>query len=66
MSAYLIVCRHFTFRKYGIKFGENGLRKTNTSHKKYYLTETKRNLQLLVKVEKEIFINKNKEGRSLG
>lgn len=45
-------------KKYGIKFGENGLKKTNTSHKKYYLTETKNNLRLLAKAEEEILANK--------
>lgn len=39
-------------KKYGVPFGYEGISTSKTSHKKYYLCESDRNLSLLKQVEK--------------
>lgn len=38
--------------KKGVPFGVDGMSTTKTRHKKYYLTELKKNLELLKKIRK--------------
>lgn len=37
----------------GVPFGEGGISHTHTSHKKYYLCESRNNMKLLRKIEKK-------------
>ena len=43
---------HKLNKEFGVPFGENGISTSKTSHKKYYLCESRKNLSLLKKAEK--------------
>lgn len=42
----------------GVKIGENGISRTYTKHKTYYLAELPRNMQKLEKLRKERLIER--------
>ena len=43
---------HKLNKEFSVPFGENGISTSKTSHKKYYLCESRKNLSLLKKLEK--------------
>lgn len=47
----------------GVPFGTDGIYATKTRHKKYYLTEIKRNLRMLSNMQNNSFMKqKDREG----
>lgn len=51
---------------HGVKFGENGISRTNSCHQKrhtYYLCTSKNNMQVLREYERLIGLNTKKERR---
>lgn len=45
--------------KLGVRFGEGGISHSHTSNKKYYLCESRRNLDLLKRLENSELVKKN-------
>ena len=43
---------HKLNKEFGVPFGDDGISTSKTSHKKFYLCESRKNLSLLKKLEK--------------
>lgn len=43
----------------GVRFGEGGISHSHTSNKKYYLCESRRNMELLRRLNKKETVKKN-------